>query len=285
MEQKKLTIVIKTFNRKKSLLRLLKSIVKMNYNYPIIIVDDSKIKSREIVELFEDLDINYICTEFDIGLSKGRNILIDNVKTKYFFLCDDDFVFDYRTNLDENLNVMINNEDIDILGGVTYTRNSINSLFSLLTTLKHPQRIIHMLQKKETIETNNGLINIDNNNVVIKFERDYQKYIDKDLYDVDICINVFIAKTDSIKKMNGWQPENIKVGEHKTFFIRAKQYGLNVKFTKKLGVLHYPKKTMQYNKYRLRSYYMENEAFKYNNFSSVMVYDGTKLEKKYKRED
>lgn len=285
MKKKELTIIIKTFNRKKSLIRLLNSIIGMKYNYPIIILDDGKNPSELITKKFENLDIEYLCTEFDIGLSKGRNILLNQVCTEYFFLCDDDFVFDERTNLNYNLDIMIQNPQIDILGGITYTRNSINSIFSLITTIRHPNRLKYILKKKEIIEINNGYINTDdNNNVTIEFDKDINNFNDDKLYSVDICMNVFIGKTKRIRDINGWQPDNVKVGEHKTFFIRAKQRGLVVKFTKKLGVQHYPKKTLLYNKYRLRSFYMEKEAFKYHGFNSVTVYDGVKYETIYKKD-
>lgn len=86
-----ITIIIKTFQRLKSLECLLKSIEdqKLN-NIPIIILDDSRENYKDaILEKFSKLNINYIVTEFDIGLSKGRNILLEHVKTDYIILCDD----------------------------------------------------------------------------------------------------------------------------------------------------------------------------------------------------
>lgn len=56
---------------------------KLN-NIPIIILDDSRENYKDaILEKFSKLNINYIVTEFDIGLSKGRNILLEHVKTDY----------------------------------------------------------------------------------------------------------------------------------------------------------------------------------------------------------
>lgn len=104
-----ITIVIKTFERKKSLICLLRSIQKYYPDVFIIIVDDSKKSYREeILNSFRDLNINYIVTEFDIGLSEGRNILLRNVKTKYFMLCDDDFEFDKRTDINKAIQILKN---------------------------------------------------------------------------------------------------------------------------------------------------------------------------------
>ena len=80
IKMEKISIVIKTFERKKALERLLDSIEKYYPNIPIIIVDDSKNNySKYILKKFKRLNIKYIVEDFDIGLSKGRNILINNV--------------------------------------------------------------------------------------------------------------------------------------------------------------------------------------------------------------
>ena len=71
------TIVIKTFERKNMLTKLLKSVEKYFPDIPVIIVDDSKNNySKYILNKFKNLNIEYITEDFDIGLSKGRNILI-----------------------------------------------------------------------------------------------------------------------------------------------------------------------------------------------------------------
>ena len=50
---------------------------KLN-NIPIIILDDSRENYKDaILEKFSKLNINYIVTEFDIGLSKGRNYCLN----------------------------------------------------------------------------------------------------------------------------------------------------------------------------------------------------------------
>ena len=99
-----ITIIIKTFERKKSLICLLKSIQKYYPEIPIIILDDSRNNYKnEVMNKFSKLNIEYIVTEFDIGLSEGRNRILRKVKTKYFLLCDDDFEFDERTKLKQLL--------------------------------------------------------------------------------------------------------------------------------------------------------------------------------------
>ncbi|WP_290917586.1 glycosyltransferase, partial [Halodesulfovibrio sp.] len=84
------TIVVKAFERPESLLRLYQSIRTYYPLIDIIIVDDSE----EKVNLCEfENNVTYLATDFNIGLSAGRNYAVSNVKTKYFLLLDDDFFF------------------------------------------------------------------------------------------------------------------------------------------------------------------------------------------------
>lgn len=255
------SIIIKTFERKDALIELLISIEELNIKAPIIILDDSKQNYKtKILDRFSNLSIKYIVTDFDIGLSKGRNILVENTQTKYFILCDDDFVFDKRLNLNKALQ-LIEKYELDILGGMIYNNYRIKTLYSFLWMLKKPKRILEKINKVEYPSIYNGNFSINDKKVELKFNRRLNEYSTEEVYYTDICSNFFIAKTDSIKSIKGWQPESVKVGEHQAFFLRAKMKELKVGFTPLFGVKHYPMKKLTYNKYRLRSYSMINESF------------------------
>lgn len=117
---KDITIVIKTFNRKESLIKMLTSIQKLASDYPVAIADDSEHSYRdEILAKFPRLSISYFRLPFDSGLSKGRNCLLNNINTELLLLCDDDFVFDSRTDLKKAKQIMLKN-NVDILSGVVY---------------------------------------------------------------------------------------------------------------------------------------------------------------------
>ena len=109
MISEKITIIIKTFERPDYLDRLIKSIKTYYPTIPIIVADDSedpKIRT----------DVRYYALPFDVGVSAGRNFLVKKVKTKYFITVDDDLIFDSETKL-ENFLRIIENNDIDLLGG------------------------------------------------------------------------------------------------------------------------------------------------------------------------
>src|SRR2546427_13209337 len=94
------TIIIKTFERYDSLSYLLSSIAKMNLPCPVMIADDSRTSYKDDIQRkYGRLIKDYIVLPFDSGLSKGRNVLVDNVRTKYFLLCEDDFIFEERPDM------------------------------------------------------------------------------------------------------------------------------------------------------------------------------------------
>lgn len=268
-----ITITIKTFQRKKLLWRLLSSIEKYYPQLPIIIVDDSRRDYKaQTLDKFKDLNIKYIVTKFDVGLSRGRNIALQYVDTEYFLLCDDDFEFDKRTNL-ELACKLLNQNNADIVGGTVFNIIELNSLYSILWTVKRPTRIKNIINQTETISIYNGYFNISQGDIELTLDNNFRNYEQYECYKTDIVSNFFIANTNSIKKIKGWQPEEIKVGEHQAFFLRAKKAGLKVLYTKKFGVKHYPYKSIFYSKYRFRSFQMQKLSFEMLGVKSYKTLD------------
>lgn len=257
-----LTIIIKTFEREKSLKKMLVSMVDNGIvNYQILILDDSKVnyKDKILKEFKNKLNIEYIITDFDIGVSAGRNILLNKVKTPYFLLCDDDYIFDKRVKLEKNLKILKDNK-ADIVGGVVYNRYTINNLYELFNSILHPKLLYKILSKKEIISDYIGDLEIQGKTLYLKREKKKTMIIK-----TDIVNNFFIAKTESIKKIGGWINE-IKTAEHEELFLRAKLNKLNVFFSRDFGVKHYPIRTYKYSKYRKSraKYFGDKWLEKYN---------------------
>ena len=66
------------------------------YDLPIIAYDDGPGNYSEDIwgEIRRFPKLRYVITDDeDLGISKGRNLAINEVKTKYFLLVDDDNVF------------------------------------------------------------------------------------------------------------------------------------------------------------------------------------------------
>lgn len=267
------TIIIKTFQRKKALTRLLKSIEKYYPKNPIIILDDSKKDySKYILNKFKNLNLKYYIEEFNIGLSKGRNILLSKVNTKYFLLCDDDFEFDDRTDIKSGLK-MFKEANLDILGGNVYNRFSLDSIYSILWSLKDIRRLFKIFKKEEFCSIYNGNYNIQDNSIELLVNKNLKEYNKSIVYRTDICSNFFIGDTQKILSIGGWTPELLKVGEHEFFFLKAKKNNIQVGYTPAFGVVHYPKKTFNYMKFRFKAEEYFKEACKESNLAKFIVKD------------
>jgi len=236
-----LTIIIKTFERRDSLEHLLDSIEQMGFPYPIVIADDSREPYRKkILERFPQLPIQYLELPFDVGLSRGRNILLENIATEYFLLCDDDFSFDERADIPRALD-LLKEKDLDILGG----------LFFNYRTLVHPwDRFLRALETRLTRGRRwnfIGWMHQEEGTLTIQTKL----YSFPDFARVDFCHNFFIGRTEIVKKIGGWD-EELKVDEHLAFFLKAKNQGLSVGFSNRFGTRHYPVLNKKYAAFRFR---------------------------------
>lgn len=238
-----ITVIVKTMDRYESLKNLVKSVFKRYPNIKIIIADDGERSCKErILNQFKGKEIEYYNLEKDIGLSAGRNFLLNKVKTKYFVLLDDDMEFDKKTDINYALR-KIEEEDLDIIGGYCRNYKTINNNFD---------RILVFFEKifKYELPTNYiGTLNFKDS----IFYADYIVHEFPEYKVSDIVMNVFVAKTKAVLDIGGWD-EKLKLQEHTEFFYRSKLNKLKVAFTNHLSVQHHPVKLDGYKEKRDRDY-------------------------------
>jgi len=180
---KDITIVIETFERPKRLKRLIETIRPRFPSIRIFVADDSRRPRRpENVDRFFEMP-------YDSGVSAGRNLMVNHVKTKYFLLLDDDFLFTDQTDI-AGMYRILESSDIDILGGAMGNRRG----------------------QWNSIEISNG---------VLREGRNRNKYGETAGCIVcDKVKNFLMARTSRVREFGGW-PEELKIGEHLPFFVRA----------------------------------------------------------------
>jgi GT2 family glycosyltransferase len=172
-------------------------------------------------------NIEWFALPHDSGLSKGRNELLKRVKTKYFVLLDDDFVFTSQTEIKYFVSIM-EHTNLDICGGevFNYKENKMLSYFANFDVRKDGT---HLVQVPTTHKPESN----------VRF--------------CELILNFFIARTDTVLQMGGWDPD-LKVAEHTDFFFRCKKAGIHVGYTPTVIVNHSqarPKESV-YVKYRMR---------------------------------
>ena len=237
------TIIIKTLDRCDCLINLLDSIFKKYPKIRVLVGDDSEISSKEkILSKFNQYNLQYYNLEKDCGLSAGRNFLLNKIQTKYFVLADDDFVFDQKTNLERAVQIL-EEKKLDIIGGYIRNYKIVKSNWDKLLVL------IQKILKYELPTNYIGTLKMEGNT----FYADYTVHSFPEFAETDLVLNFFLAKTERIKEIHGWDPK-LKLQEHTEFFYRVKLNNLKVGFTNELSVQHHPVKLKKYSEKRNRNY-------------------------------
>ncbi|KII63952.1 Beta-1,4 N-acetylgalactosaminyltransferase 1 [Thelohanellus kitauei] len=164
----------------------------------VIIVDDyviEKIDPRLEEILKSGKPIHYERLKKTVGLSEGRMIGLSHVKTPYFLLLDDDFIFTQRTDI-AKLFEIIKSTNLGLVAGNTDECNFFG---------------IHKYVK------------IDKSRVLEQYEKhSFGTLKDHpDCYHVDIAKNFFVGKLNLVLEVGGWT-RYLMVAEHEDLFIKLK---------------------------------------------------------------
>ena len=214
------SIVIPTHNRKKKLVRLIRSV--LNSNYPrkkleIIVVDDASRDGtyEEIKKKFPHIKV--IRNKKEMLVSKSRNVGIKNSKGKYIFLIDDDNVVDKNCIL-ELVKVMETrtNSQIGIAGPITYY-------------LKQPKRIWCAGVRRNMITSLTFKIGADKIN---------KGQFNKLIYSDDFP-NAFIIRKELIEKVGLFDEKNFPFHyEEADFGERVRKAGYRIVCNPKAKIWH-----------------------------------------------
>lgn len=211
MKLSSVTAIINNFMRPEYTRKCVESL-RANYPDVKIIVGNSD-KPDESLETFVlENGGRYIELPFDCGITVARNLMMNEVKTKYVLVGDDDFFYDKNAHLEILLKLM---NVADVAGGRVYEHGILRSY-------------------QGDVENDNGVLRstpLDMNN--------YDNYDGADYKKCDIVFNFFIANRYIISQIP-WD-EKIKVAyEHSDWFISLKGKAVVV-FSPDAIVIHKPK--------------------------------------------
>ena len=242
-----ITVIVKTFERPRCLRRFL-------------VCDDSKdpYADKVLSKFLGSVRGRVFNIPYDSGVGKGKNVLLSAVETPYFLHCDDDFIFDERSDLASSLDKLLK-YDLDILGGVYYdvyplsSREVIHDLFRLKFF-----RIRQLWNKKGEKNTFAGNFRDREDGTVYIEPVEFSPPVTL----CDITQNFFIARVEPVlNKVKGWD-ESIKIGgDHEDFFFRASRAGLKIAYTEPFGVIHYPERPKKYSEFRSRARWMRPRKY------------------------
>lgn len=224
------TFIVSTCYRPQALQDMLQSLRTYYPTTPVIVCDDSDQPYPGMAMGMGD--VRYFSYENSLprpdpnaefpwhGAPYCYNFMLKHVKTKYFVLLDDDFIFTDRTDIRKWI-PWIQSGEFDIVGG------SLNNVDGRRLDFVGNLKFIHK-----------------DNYSAIKLNKDRNLEECGSPYKRDVILNFFMASTVDVIRM-GWDPDQ-KIYRHLDFYLHAMQHHLSVGYLPEVNVTHAPYSNEQY---------------------------------------
>jgi GT2 family glycosyltransferase len=195
----KLTAIIRTFQRPKALSRLVKSIRRLHPDIKILVADDG-------IEATPCKHADCFRLPSEKGQAAAHNALLARVRTPYFLLLDDRAEVHRDAQLLSLLD-LVTSDRLDVAAG-----NLIGCDRKFWFFTKHTPIAQH------------GLLEIAGDRLALIPGSRSQG---DGFWWCDFVGNFFVARTDRVRAMGGWDPE-LRDDAREEFFFRAHRHGIRV---------------------------------------------------------
>lgn len=229
-ESSSLTIGIKTYVcdsiTVSQVLTLLSHIRLSHPTIPILLANDGPLALSAYDQVTNDPYVTELQLPIDSGISVGRNRMVNHTETEYFMLLDDDHLWSPDgTDVSKMLTAMTN---FDIVGIRVMNLPGIPELED--AGIHIPRYVANVTKFKDRIVQ-----------LCVWDENAGPSVVDmKEPVKVDVVHNALIARTEALRQ-NPWR-DQLKVNEHMTFFLDARNKTLRVGYLPSAYVFHRPRK-------------------------------------------
>ena len=193
----RLTAIVYTSGRQQSVTRLINSVAWLYPQMKVLVADDSRqpqpMAGAEPVKM-----------PVDSGVSACRNALLARIRTPYFLLLEDNQELNRGSHVDKLLAAVAGGK-CDLAAGDMV---SCRRRFGLFTKR----------------EADPGHATVDVTPEVVKVTAGARPGVDG-VQGCDVAHNFFVARTDKVRAMGGWDPQ-LLVDERLEFFVRARRFGI-----------------------------------------------------------
>jgi hypothetical protein len=246
-----LTVTIKTMDRMSKVFELISSLHKYYPTVPVIVANDGSEAYK--IDKGPKRGFYYLPLPFDTGLSTSRNLMVKRVETALVMILDDDFVFTVDSDLGYLVHQLMQHH-LDIVASTSPEDYQSNGF--------HYAGIIKVMNgQMEIIAGDRGALPPSTCRLV------------------DIVPNIFVARAEVIRTVQ-WD-NDLKLGEHEEFFMRAQQKQLRVATCDTVELLHrqerhWLKKTT-YDKMRSRVWTFLQRALQKHKLQSLVAFGMTTM--------
>lgn len=195
----KLTAIIRTFDRPKALKRLVKSIRKFHPAMKVLVADDG-------IEAASTKQVDLIRLPSEKGQAAAHNALLARVRTPYFLLLDDQAELHRESQLARLLE-LVATDRLDVAAGEIIAS----------------QKKLWFFTKRKS-DPQHGLLEIAGDRLTLIAGSRSQG---DGFWWCDLVGNFFVARTERVRAMGGWDPE-LRDDGREEFFFRAHRHGIRV---------------------------------------------------------
>ena len=195
----KLTAIIRTFERPKALNRLVKSIRRFHPAMKVLVADDG-------IEATSCKQADYFRLPSEKGQAAAHNALLARVRTPYFLVVDDRAEFHRESQL-LSLLELVASDRLDLAAG----------------SIIGSEKKFWFFTKRKPLATH-GLLEIAGDRVALL---EGSRSHGEGFWWCDLVGNFFVARTDRVRAMGGWDPE-LHDDSREEFFFRAHRHGIRV---------------------------------------------------------
>jgi glycosyltransferase involved in cell wall biosynthesis len=222
--EREATIAVKTFQRPEALLRLVSSIRRSYPDIAVHVVDDSEQPLAHV----PDGITRYRHEPFNsLGVSAGRNFGLRHVETRYVVFCDDDMVFERRTDLAKML------------------RTLVSTRFDIVSCMWMDHEPWHSIPRG--FRRYEGTLDVDARTLVHRLGATRGTVDGLPVF--DIVHQFFVASAERLGP-DPWDARMKVAGEHVDFFLGLKERGLLSTRLADVVVHHYPQLPPAYFSFR-----------------------------------
>jgi glycosyltransferase involved in cell wall biosynthesis len=248
------TVVIKAFERPACLENLVLGLYRRYPSLAIVILDDSSLPFNGYF-VHDYPQLRYVRAPHNVGLSRGRNLLVDAVQTPYLVLMDDDFglagdleplllelMYEVRLRATiepvTDLTAVICAQTI-VRSGADIVGGDVLHQFGSFKLWKAPDARAPELQRMHLWTAVPPTARYPSTPAIerrLKRERLLDVHTGAaipECWEVDMVNNFFIARTAALRRVR-WD-DRLVVGEHEDFFLRAKDARLRIAYCRGYG--------------------------------------------------
>jgi GT2 family glycosyltransferase len=219
------TAIVKTFERPRSLDRLVRSLRRYYPTLRVFVGDDS-------VTPYPRTDVDYVRLPVDIGVAAGRNALLELVETPYFLSLDDDLAFTPLTRIERLLETLERHEAALVAGDL----------------IDCEQRFAWWIRRRRQVY--HGVIRREGD--ALRLVPGHASSVGE-AYECDLTPQFFLARTDVFREIGGWFAP-LKSEDHEELFLRLKDRGLRVLHRPDVCIEHWQANPEVYAAFRARDY-------------------------------